>query len=124
MEVRELTLMVGTNQPDALAQFYGDVLGLERMPQFRDPVYAAAGGYIRILDHSEVSGPTQEPARMQINLFVDDVAAEFARIAEHGAPVLRAPSRERWGGLVATLCDPDGNYVQLLELLADPDDSE
>ena len=124
MEVRELTLMVGTNQPDALAQFYGDVLGLERMPQFRDPVYAAAGGYIRILDHSEVSGPTQEPARMQINLFVDDVAAEFARIAEHGAPVLRAPSRERWGGLVATLRDPDGNYVQLLELLADPDDSE
>ena len=82
MRVHELTVMIGTNQPDALARFYGEILGLIRVERFADPVFEAAGGFIRILDHSEISGPTLEPARVQINLFVDDVAAEFARVIE------------------------------------------
>ena len=117
MRVHELTVMIGTDQPDALARFYGEILGLTRVERFADPVFEAAGGFIRILDHSEISGPTVEPARVQINLFVDDVAAEFARIIKHGVAVQRAPTRESWGGQVATLRDPDGNHVQLLEML-------
>lgn len=118
MEVRELTLMLGTDQPSALARFYGEVLGLRRVERFADPVFEAAGGFIRILDHSEISGPTREPARAQINLFVDDVEAEFARVlaADASVEVHRPPERESWGGLVATLRDPDGNFVQLLEM--------
>ena len=121
MDVRELTLMVGTDQPDAMARFYGDALGLERVAKFRDPVFAASGGFIRILDHSEITGPTLEPARMQINLFVDDVLAEYERVTSTD-PTLRVhrePERESWGGLVTTLLDPDGNFVQLLELVAE-----
>ena len=118
MEVRELTLMLGTDQPSALARFYGEVLGLRRVERFADPVFEAAGGFIRILDHSEISGPTREPARAQINLFVDDVESEFARVlaADRSVEVHRPPEREAWGGLVATLRDPDGNFVQLLEM--------
>ena len=55
MEVRELTIMVGTDQPEAMARFYGETLGLQRVSKFRDPVFEAAGGFIRILDHSEIS---------------------------------------------------------------------
>ena len=120
MRVRELTIMVGTDQPEAMARFYGETLGLERMARFRDPVFAAAGGFIRILDHSQISGPTQEPARMQINLFVDDVGREFRRVtaADPSIRVQRPPERESWGGEVTTLLDPDGNFVQLLELVS------
>lgn len=119
MQVREFTIMVGTNQPEALARFYGQTLGLERMPRFRDPVFAAAGGFIRVLDHSQISGPTVEPSRMQINLFVDDVLSEYERVmaADATVRVHREPERESWGGLVTTLLDPDGNFVQLLELV-------
>ncbi len=119
MQVRELTLMVGTNQIEAMTSFYGATLGLERVAKYRDPVFEAAGGFIRLLDHSEISGPTLEPARMQINLFVDDVSGEFARVisADPGVGVRRMPERESWGGEVATLLDPDGNFVQLLELV-------
>lgn len=119
MEVRELTVMLGTDQPAALARFYGEVLGLRRVERFADPVFEAAGGFIRILDHSQISGPTREPARAQLNLFVDDVQSEFARVlaADSSVGVHRAPQRESWGGLVATLQDPDGNFVQLLEML-------
>ena len=56
MDVRELTIMVGTDQPEAMARFYGDALGLERVAKFRDPVFAASGGFIRILDHSDDYG--------------------------------------------------------------------
>lgn len=119
MEVRELTIMVGTDQLEAMARFYGETLGLERVAKFRDPVFAAAGGFIRLLDHSEISGPTIEPARVQINLFVDDVSSEFDRLmrADPTVRVRRQPERESWGGEVATLLDPDGNFVQLLELV-------
>ena len=86
MQVHELTVMIGTDQPDALARFYGEILGLTRVERFADPVFEAAGGFIRILDHSEISGPTVEPARVQLNLFVDDVAAEFARITNTASP--------------------------------------
>ena len=120
MQVHELTLMLGTGQIEAMTRFYGPTLGLERVTKYRDPVFAAAGGFIRLLDHSEIDGPTQEPARMQINLFVDDVEAEFARVtaADPSAQVHRPPEREAWGGLVTTLLDPDGNFVQLLELVS------
>ena len=121
MEVRELTIMVGTDQPEAMARFYGETLGLERVKNFRDPVFAAAGGFIRILDHSQISGPTVEPARMQINLFVDDVSSEFRRVISKDPTIRvhRQPERESWGGEVATLLDPDGNFVQLLELVGE-----
>lgn len=120
MQVRELTLMVGTNQIEPMTRFYGATLGLERVAKYRDPVFEAAGGFIRLLDHSEISGPTLEPARMQINLFVDDVSNEFRRVvaADPHIRIHRHPERESWGGEVATLLDPDGNFVQLLELVA------
>ncbi len=115
MEVRELTLMIGTDQPEALARFYGEVLGLERLPQYRDPVFRAAGANIRILAHSGIAGRTPEPARLQINLFVADVRAEWERIAAQGVRFVRAPEEERWGGVVATMEDPDGNSVQIIQ---------
>jgi catechol 2,3-dioxygenase-like lactoylglutathione lyase family enzyme len=119
VQVRELTIMVGTGQIEEMTQFYGSTLGLERVEKFRDPVFEAAGGFIRLLDHSEIDGPTLEPKRMQINLFVDDVTGEFRRVmsSDPSIRVHRQPERESWGGLVTTLLDPDGNFVQLLELV-------
>jgi len=122
MEVRELTIMVGTDQIEAMTRFYGETLGLKRVAKFRDPVFEAAGGFIRLLDHSDISGPTLEPARMQINLFVDDVSREYERVTalDPEIRIHREPERESWGGEVATLLDPDGNFVQLLEILEPP----
>ena len=96
MRVRELTLMVGTGRIEEMTRFYGAALELERVAKFRDPVFEAAGGFIRLLDHSEISGPTLEPARMQINLFVDDVAAEFERVMS-ADPTIRVHRSTRAG---------------------------
>jgi len=115
MRVREFVVMVGTDQPEALARFYGEVLGLPRVERFHDPVFDAGEAKIRILEHSRVHGRNPAPERHQINLFVDDVEAEASRLRGLGVPFVRDPEREWWGGVVATMTDPDGNYVQLLE---------
>ncbi len=115
MDVRELTVMIGTDQPEAMARFYGDILGLERLPRYRDPVYRAGGATLRLLRHAGVRGRSAQPQRLQLNLFVADVRAELQRLRARGVPVVRPPEAEWWGGTVATVEDPDGNYVQLLE---------
>ena len=121
MQVRELTLMIGTHQIEAMTRFYGQTLGLPRIEKYQDPVFLAAETNLRLLDHSQIQAPTKEPARLQINLFIQDVQAEYDRIrqADPAVRVQRPPERESWGGLVTTLQDPDGNFVQLLEWLGD-----
>jgi uncharacterized glyoxalase superfamily protein PhnB len=39
------------------------------------------------------------------------------RLAEAGVEFLRQPEQESWGGWVATFRDPDGNTLQLLQLV-------
>lgn len=50
-----------------------------------------------------------------MNLFVNDVAAEQARLEKQGVQFIRSQGREFWGGIISTFIDPDGNYAQLIE---------
>lgn len=50
-----------------------------------------------------------------MNLFVADIEAERQRLGEADVSFLRDPEREPWGGIIAKMTDPDGNYVQLVE---------
>jgi catechol 2,3-dioxygenase-like lactoylglutathione lyase family enzyme len=115
MRVNELAIMIGTNQPEPMAAFYGEMLGLERIERFDGIVFDMAGINVRILPHGEISGSSHDPARHQLNLFVDDVRAEFVRLRALAVPFVREPEVESWGGTVATMQDPDGNYVQILQ---------
>jgi len=65
--------------------------------------------------HSQVAGPATDPARYLLNLGVDDIEAAAKRIAAAGGTFVREPSKEPWGGWIATMVDPDGNYVQLMQ---------
>ena len=115
MEVQELTVMVGSEQPERLATFYEEVLQLPRLSQYQDAVFRAGEANIRIIRHSRVAGRNLDPARVQLNLFVRDVREEAKRIERQGVSFVRRPEREEWGGVVATMEDPDGNYVQIIE---------
>jgi predicted enzyme related to lactoylglutathione lyase len=65
--------------------------------------------------HSDINGGTKEPARVLLDLFVDDVAAEQARLEKSGVKFIRTQGREEWGGIISTFLDPDGNYCQIIE---------
>jgi predicted enzyme related to lactoylglutathione lyase len=62
-----------------------------------------------------VHGPAKEPVRVTVNLNVGDIRAVHSDLAGRGVAFVRAPEREHWGGWVASLRDPDGNLIQLLE---------
>ena len=50
------------------------------------------------------------------HLGVDDIHGECRRLQEEGVEFIRPPEQEHWGGWIATLKDPDGNILQLLQL--------
>lgn len=112
MEVADFTLNLTSENPERLAAFYRDVLGL---PPIGENAFRVGSARLRITGHGETKGQTKEPSRMLINLFVGNVESEVRRLRESGVQVIRPATREPWGGLVSTLVDPDGNYLQLIE---------
>ena len=66
--------------------------------------------------HDRVGGTSRDPLRLMVNLTVTDIRAVHDRLARAGIVFTRAPEREDWGGWVATLADPDGNVLQLMQL--------
>jgi uncharacterized glyoxalase superfamily protein PhnB len=51
-----------------------------------------------------------------INLSVGDIHSFYEESLGRGVRFVRSPEQEHWGGYVATLEDPDGNLLQLLQL--------
>lgn len=97
----------------AMRAFYVDTLGLEPRSD-RDGFVNFDFGRTRltIALHDAIEGAAAERERIMVNLRTDDITASIAR-CDH---VIRQPERETWGGLVATVVDPDGNIVQFLQM--------
>src|SRR5690606_18879160 len=112
----------------ALRDFYVDTLGLiprhdrEHFVNFQWATPTSIEGDPRPDDlrltisvHPEIEGATREPLRIMINLLVEVIHAAAARLRAQGVEFARAPEQESWGGWIATMHDPDGNTVQLLQ---------
>ena len=109
-------IMIGTDNAQALADFYRRVLG---DPTYSDDSYTTwqiGSGVVSVGAHSEVHGKNAEPGRFIWNIESDDVKGDFARMKAAGATVVREPYQLGEGDQtvwIATLADPDGNYFQL-----------
>jgi len=101
-----------------LLPFYRDVLGLKvawESPDFvvlgtdrpDDPAMALG-------THSEVHGRNTDPARHMVAFATDDIKADWERLKQAGVEFIQDPTD--YGDIwVATLKDPEGNLVQLLQ---------
>ena len=102
-----------------LLPFYRDLLGLPvavQMPGFA--VLAPPGGpSLALGTHSEVRGRNMDPARHMVGLDTDDVDGEWKRLSAAGVEFVERPTD--YGQLrIATLKDPEGNLIQLLQPIA------
>lgn len=110
--------MIGTSQLEAMAAFYKNVFG--KKADMEDGGYfgwQVGNSFFTVGEHSEVHGKSKEPQRIILNLETKDVREEFKRIQViEGVTVVKEPyEMEGWeGGWIATLADPDGNYLQLM----------
>jgi len=111
------SIMIGTMQLKTLGAFYESVIGeAAGMTDAEHGFYGweLGGSYLAIMEHSEMGGKTKDPGRIMLNFETTDVKKEFARVkAIAGASVIREPY-EMGGGWIATLADPDGNFLQLV----------
>jgi predicted enzyme related to lactoylglutathione lyase len=101
-----------------LLPFYRDVLGLN--VAMESPGFVVLGAdspdaaTLGLGTHSEVHGPNTDPARHMVSLMSDDLQADVNRLKAAGVEFIEEPTDygQIW---VATLKDPEGNLVQLLQ---------
>ncbi len=115
MEVSGLIVNVNSEQPDKVGAFYREVVGLKPNPNIGQNAFEIGNANLIIDGHSQVKGATKEPARMLLDFFVDDLAAEQKRLEAAGVKFIRTAGKEEWGGIISTFLDPDGNYCQIIE---------
>jgi predicted enzyme related to lactoylglutathione lyase len=106
-------VMIGSDDPHSLAAFYTSVLG---EPGFHDGTWYGWGKESTLMlgEHSEVHGKNATPQRIMFSIEVPDVNEAFATLVGLGAKVVAEPYKpDEQDFLLATVEDPDGNYVQL-----------
>src|SRR5262249_61847483 len=92
---------------EAMAHFYRDRLGLiprTSKPDFINFEWDDVRLSVGVHDH--VSGASVDPLRIMVNLAVEDIQTEYARLVAAGVIFTRQPEMEEWGGRVATFVDP------------------
>jgi predicted enzyme related to lactoylglutathione lyase len=108
------SILIGTAQPKVLAEFYAKVFG--RPADMNDGGYSGwqvGNCFLTVGEHTEVKGQAKEPARIILNLETKAVKEEFERLKGMGVTVVKEPYG-MGDGWIATLADPDGNYIQLM----------
>ncbi len=110
-----------------LAAFYKDVVGLpvgmEAAMGESDTVmvqFHLSNCSLVVMDHSDLHGKNKEPKRIFINIEVDDIEKEVARLKKLHVTVIAGVYHVENYGLIATLEDPDGNYFQFVQVRPTP----
>ncbi len=110
-------VMLGTDNAEALGEFYTKILGKPEWQMDDWYGFDVDGGSLMIGAHSEVHGKSKDAPRIMITFNCDDVKTEFERMAGKGAKIIAEPYQpnkdENPKAWLATLADPDGNYLQL-----------
>jgi predicted enzyme related to lactoylglutathione lyase len=108
------SILLGTTDPARLREWYRQAFGVA--PD--GDGFLRLGGVGLLIDgRDDVAPVAAEPARVIINLHVDDARAVAERLEELGVPWVAALEyREQAGAWFGTFADPDGNHVQIIEL--------
>ncbi|MFC5830988.1 VOC family protein [Nonomuraea insulae] len=114
-EIRLGGLVLGSDDPERLSDWYREAFA----PAAGSGTVLMVGGGRLIFDRrDDLEERTREPGRILINLYVGDIRAVVARLRSLGVTQWIRPVEEFGPGLIATVEDPVGNYVQLVELAA------
>lgn len=114
MTNRELlldSLVIGSDRPEELKDWYRTVLGGQ---EDADGAFVFGPARLFVFPHSEIHGPSAEPARILINFRVEDARAVESELKEKGARFVRDVEEQPFG-LLGTIVDLDGNYLQIFE---------
>lgn len=118
------SIILGSANAKALADFYKEKVGLEVAMEFEMgdkgekgyQLKMSSGSGLVILDHSEIKGKNYQPQRFIINLEVDEIEKDVERLKSAGVKLVQDIYHLEDYGFVATFEDIDGNYFQLVKV--------
>ena len=110
------SMLLASSDPERLHVWYATALEPEQDTKTNGYRILTFGGFTVLIDRrDDVADANPEPGRMVLNFDVDDARAVVRRL--EGMDVTwKAQLEERDPGLFATAIDPDGNYVQIIQL--------
>lgn len=125
-----LDLGIVTNNGDAMLEFYRDVVGLEYEATLKlEDLGIARMDRLRCNDSvlKLVTTTSEVPAGVggglegcsgmrYFTITVDDIAAAVADCETAGRPIAWPPQESRPGVTVAMVEDPDGNWVEFIQM--------
>ena len=109
------SILLGSTNPERLQAWYQAALALQHTP---DGFMIMGGVNVLIDSRDDISDTNPEPGRVILNFHVDDAQAVAAHLNTLEVAWL-VPLEERSDGLFGTLIDPDGNYIQIIQLTAE-----
>lgn len=105
----------------AARDFYAGALGLRLIADGVEHGYCVfdVGGADLVVETVPTDAPADEQALVGrftgVSFAVDDIVATHARLQSQGVAFGGAPETQPWGGVLATLVDPAGNELQLVQ---------
>lgn len=111
------SLLIGSSNVDEMKTWYRRAFGVE---ENEGGAFEYGPVQFFIEEHSEVSGPATDAARYVINFHVEDCRGLEAHLKDLGVRWIR-PVEQMPFGLIGTVADPDGNYLQIIEWGANPE---
>lgn len=116
MHVLQSRILLRPADMDAALGFYEGRLGLARYRDWgerpdRGVVFFLGGGFLELSE----GGEGDAPAGVRLWLQVRDVRAACDELAGRGVTIDEAPERKSWGLVEATIHDPDGLPLVLVE---------
>lgn len=110
------SILLASTAPDRLGAWYVAALSPDEDSKVEQYRILKFGEVHLVIDtRADITDTNPEPGRMILNFDVDDARAVAARLDEMGVSWLSA-LEDRDGSLFGTVIDPDGNYVQIIQL--------
>ena len=106
------SILIGSSNPERLRSWYKAAFA----PDQPDTGPLQVGAVMLVFNgRTDVADGTAEPGRAIVNFHVEDARQAVARLNDLGVTWL-VELEQRSGGKFATLVDPDGSFVQIIEL--------
>ncbi|MFE1169229.1 VOC family protein [Nocardiopsis sp. NPDC058789] len=110
------SMLLASTDPDRLRDWYAAVLDPVANDDMDGYRVLRFGTFHMLIDQrDDVGAEAADPTRMILNFDVGDARAVAALMDERGTEWV-APLEDRDGSLFATAKDPDGNYVQIIQM--------
>jgi predicted enzyme related to lactoylglutathione lyase len=113
------SILLGTANPHRLRDWYAAAFAPDgaAFSEVSPTMFAANFGDVGVLidGRTDIGDKNPEPGRVILNFHVEDARAIADRLNRLGVTWL-VELEQRQGGLFGTLVDPDGNYIQIIEL--------